>query len=159
MQNLELITDLTETGRKKAFSWMASQPEELRIEIIQEAVKKSFQLKSAHPDIPGKTVKYSAIILAIRASGFDTVKGKGYRVAEQEQFRDFSHLRTAKAADSIQRGRTPVLRRKVLAYWGEVMELRETGFGFRQIAKYLDDKRRLKVSPAYLAKMWKGGEI
>lgn len=159
MLNLELITGLPEAGRKKTFSWMASQPEELRIEIIQESVKKSFQLKEAHPGIPGKTIKYSALILAIRASGFDTVTGRGYRVAEQAQFKDFTHVRMAKAADSIKRGRTPVLRRKVLAYWGEVMELRETGFGFRQIAKYLKEKRKVKVCASYLAKMWKGGEI
>lgn len=158
MQKLALITGLTETERKKAFSWVASQPEEQRIEIIQDAVKKSFQLKNAHPDIPGKTIKYGALILAVRAAGFDTVTGRGYRVAEQEQFDYFTHMRKAKVANLIKRGRTPVLRRKVLAHWGEVMELKKAGSGFRQIAKYLHVNRKVKVSPAYLAQMWKGVE-
>lgn len=155
MPYLDVITGLTEAGRKKAFSFVTSQPEAQRIEIIQDAVKLSFKLKDAHPNIPGKTIKYCALILAIRTAGFDTVTGRGYRVAEQEQFDTFTKLRKAAAAGLIQRGRTPVLRRKVLAFLGEVKELKESGLGFRQIAKYLQARRKLKVSPAYLAKMWK----
>jgi hypothetical protein len=38
-------------------------------------------------------------------------------VAEKEQYDDFSHLRKAKAAAVIQRGRTPVLRKKRNIFW------------------------------------------
>ena len=155
IEQLNLITGLTESERKKIFSWVASLPEEMIIEIFQEGVKKSFQLKEERPDLHGRINKYCAFVMAARKAGWDTVKGKGYRVAEKEQYDDFSHLRKASAAGLIQRGRTPVLRQKILAYWGEVKELKADGMGFRPIADYLNRKRKLKVSATYLSKLWK----
>lgn len=154
-EQLNLITGLTESERKRLFSWVASLPEEMIIEIFQEGVKKSFQLKDERPDLHGRINKYCAFIMAARKAGWDTVKGKGYRVAEKEQYDDFSHLRKASAAGLIQRGRIPVLRQKILAYWGEVKELKADGMGFRPIADYLNRKRKLKVSATYLSKLWK----
>lgn len=154
-EKLNLVTGLTEHERKKLFSWIASLPEEKIIEIFQDGVKKSFQLKEERPDLPGRTNKYCAFIIAARKAGWDTVKGKGYRVAEQAQYDDFSHLRKASAATLICKGRTPVLRRKILAHWGEVKELKADGMGFRIIAGYLQSKRKLKVSATYLSRLWK----
>jgi hypothetical protein len=93
--------------------------------------------------------------MAARKFGWDTLKGKGYRVAAQKQYDDFSHLRKANAATLIRNGRTPVLRRKILAHWGEVKELKTDGMGFRPIASYLTNKRKLKVSATYLSRLWK----
>jgi hypothetical protein len=152
---LNQITGLTEKERKRLLSWVASLPEERIIEIFQDGVKKSYQLKEERPDLPGRINKYCAFIVAARKAGWDTLKGKGYRVADQEQYNDFSHLRKAKAAELIQRGRTPVLRKKILAYWGEVKELKAEGMGFRQIADYLAKTRKVKTSASYLVKLWK----
>lgn len=152
---LNQITALTEKERKRLLSWVASLPEERVIEIFQDGVKKSFQLKEERPDLPGRTNKYCAFIVAARKAGWDTLKGKGYRVAQQQQYDDFSHLRKAKAAELTQRGRTPVLRKKILAYWGEVKELKAEGMGFRQITDYLAKTRKVKTSASYLVKIWK----
>ena len=154
-EELNLITGLTEHERKKLFSWMASLPEEQIIEIFQDGVKRSFQLKGERPDLPGRISKYCSFVIAARKGGWDTVKGKGYRVAEKEQYDDFSHLRKANAAILISRGRKTLLRRQILAYWGEVKELKADGIGFRPIADYLNMKRKLKVSATYLSKLWK----
>jgi len=154
-EQLNLITGLTESERKKLFSWVASLPEDRIIEIFQEGVKRSFQLKGERPDLSGRITKYCAFVMAARKGGWDTIKGKGYRVADQEQYNDFSHLRRAAAATLVTRGRKPVLRRKTLAYWGEVKELKADGMGFRVIAGYLQSKRKLKVSATYLSKLWK----
>ncbi len=154
-EQLNLITGLTEHERKKLFSWVSSLPEDKIIEIFQEGVKRSFQLKGERPDLPGRISKYCAFVMAARKGGWDTIKGKGYRVADQEQYDDFSHLRRAAAATLVTRGRKPVLRRKILAYWGEVRGLKADGMGFRVIAGYLQSKRKLKVSATYLSKLWK----
>jgi len=154
-EQLNLITGLTENERKKLYSWVASLHEEEIIEIFQEGVKKSFQLKGERPDLSGRINKYCAFIMAARKAGWDTLKGKGYRVAEKEQYDDFSHLRKASAAGLIKKGRTPVLRRKILAYWGEVKELKAEGMGFRPIADYLGKTRKVKTSASYLVKLWK----
>ncbi len=154
-EQLNLITGLTEHERKKLFSWVASLPEDKIIEIFQDGVKRSFQLKGERPDLPGRISKYCAFVMAARKGGWDTIKGKGYRVADQEQYDDFTHLRRATAATLVTRGRKPVLRRKILAYWGEVRGLKADGIGFRVIAGYLQSKRKLKVSATYLSKLWK----
>ncbi len=154
-EQLNLITGLTESERKKLFCWVASLPEDKIIEIFQDGVKRSFQLKGERPDLPGRISKYCAFVMAARKGGWDTIKGKGYRVADQAQYEDFTHLRRATAATLVTRGRKPVLRRKILAYWGEVRELKADGMGFRVIAGYLQSKRKLKVSATYLSKLWK----
>jgi hypothetical protein len=151
---LNLITGLTAQERKHLFSWIASLPEKQRVDIFQAGVKKSFQLHKDRPDISGRVNKYCAFILAARKAGWDTIKGKGYRIAQQENYEDFAHLRQAKTAELLGRGRTPVLKRKVLAHWGEISELKAAGTGFRPIAEYLLKSRKLKVSPSYLLKLW-----
>lgn len=156
---LNPITGLTGKERKNVVSWVASLPEEHIIEIFQDAVKKSFQLKSERPTLPGKVAKYCAFILASRKIGWDSVRGKGYRVAGEEQFQDFSNLRQAKAAELTARGRSPVKRKQILAYWGEVKELKAKGIGFRNLSKYLAKERKIKVSASYLQKLWSEVEL
>jgi hypothetical protein len=152
---LNRVTGLMDRERKSILSWVASLPEMRIIGIFQEGVKKSYQLREACPDLPGKVIKYCAFILAARKAGWDTLKGKGYRVAGQEQYDDFSHLRKAKAAELVRHGRTPLLRRKILAHWGEIKELKAEGMGFRPIADYLARTRKVKTSASYLVKLWK----
>ncbi len=154
-EQLCMITKLTKAERKKIFSWLSSLSEELVIDVFQDAVKKSFQLKEQNPNILGKTIKYGAFVLAARNAGWDSIKGKGYRIAETEQFDDFSNLRKASVAALVKKGRTPLLRRKILSHWGEIKELKDGGMGFRPIALYLAKKRKIKVSPTYLARLWK----
>ena len=151
---LNQITGLTDRERKQLLSWVASLPEEKIIEIFQDGVKKAYQIKEERPELPGRIGKYCAFIVAARKAGWDTLKGKGYRVAEKEQYDDFSHLRKAKVAELMQRGRTPVLRKKIMAYWGEVKELKAEGMGFRPIADYLARTRKVKTSASYLVKLW-----
>lgn len=154
-EQLDMITGITKLERKKLLSWIASLSEEMIIEIFQDGVKRSFQLKEQNPNLPGKTIKYGAFILAARNAGWDSVAGKGYRVAEKKQYDDFSNLRKARAAALIKKGRIPVLRRKILAYWGEIKELKAEGMGFRPIADYLSRSRKIKTSATYLARLWK----
>ena len=151
---LNQITGLIGGERKRVLAWVASLPEERIIEIFQTGVKKAYQIQEERPDLPGRIVKYCAFIIAARKSGWDTLRGKGYRVAEKEQYDDFSHLRKARAAELIRRGRTPILRKKILAHWGEVKELRADGLGFRPIADYLTRTRKLKTSASYIRKLW-----
>lgn len=153
--NIDLITGITKLERKKVLSWFASLPEDKAIDIFQESVKKSYQLKEQNQNLPGRIIKYCALLLAARKAGWDTISGKGYRVAETKQYDDFSNLRKAKAAALIKKGRIPILRKKVLAYWGEIKELKAEGLGFRPISEYLHKNRKIKTSATYLARLWK----
>jgi hypothetical protein len=156
---LNQITGLTAGERKKVLSWVSSLPEERVVKIFQDGIKKNYQLKEERPTLPGRISKYCAFIVAAREAGWNTIIGRGFRVAGKEQYDDFSHLRKAKAAALIQKGRTPVLRKKILAYWGEVKELKAEGMGFRVIAEYLANTRKLKTSATYLNRLWHEVEI
>jgi hypothetical protein len=151
---IEILTGLTEKERKRVLTWAISLPEEKLISVFQDAVRKSFQIKNEHPEILGRVSKYCAFILASRSAGWDSLNGKGYRIAGIKQFTDFSEIRKAKAATLIRKGRNPILRKKILAYWAEVKELKREGIGFRPISNYLQKNRKVKASPSYLAKLW-----
>jgi hypothetical protein len=152
---LNLVTGLTAGERKRLFSWIASLPEGKRIDICQDGVKKSFQLRKERPDLPGRINKYCALILIARRSGWNTVAGKGFRVAKQEQFEDFTNLRQAKVAQFLQKGRTPTLKRKIMALWGVVKDLKANEVAFRPMSEYLLKNHKLKVSASYLSTLWK----
>jgi intein-encoded DNA endonuclease-like protein len=57
-------------------------------------------------------------------------------------------------AELVRRGRIPLVRKRILAYWGEVKQLKAEGAGFRAIATYLQKTRRVKTSASYLVKLW-----
>ena len=152
---LRALTGLKSHERKNVFTWLGSLPETEVIDIVQRGVKESFAMQKSRPDLPGKVIKYCSLIVAARHLGWNTYRGKGYRVATPKQYADFSKARKAKAAELITRGRKPILRKKVLAYWGEIRELREGNHSFREISSYLGRKRKLKVSSSYLSRMWK----
>jgi|PlaIllAssembly_1097288.scaffolds.fasta_scaffold50110_2 DNA-binding transcriptional ArsR family regulator len=156
---LNQITGLTSVERKRVMTWTAGLPEAGIVEIFRDGVKKAYQIKAERPDLPGKIGKYGAFILAARKAGWDTLKGKGYRVAAQEQYDDFSHLRKARMAELVRRGRIPLVRKRILAYWGEVKQLKAEGAGFRAIATYLQKTRRVKTSASYLVKLWHEVEL
>jgi len=46
-------------------------------------------------------------------------------------------------------------RHLLLSYWGEIKSLKQDGTGFLLISRYLMRAHHLKVSPSYLAKIWK----
>jgi hypothetical protein len=151
---IEYLTGLVATERKRVFKWVASLEEETLIKLFQAAVKRSYQIKAEHPELDGKVAKYCAFVRAARDAGWDSLQSKGYRVAGEKQFSDFAEIRRAKAAAVIRKGRSPLLRKRILAYWGEILELKAEGIGFRPIADYLLKNRRIRVSASYLAKLW-----
>ena len=154
IEHTNILTGMTDKERKSCFVWVASIPEDIAMRIFQSSVKIFFALKDEHKDLGGSLLKYCAFFLACKKNGWDTVKKKGYRIAEEEQFNDFSNLRRSKAADYIQRGRSPVIRKKVLAYWGEIKELKTKGNGFRTIAKYMSTTRNITISATYIRDLW-----
>ena len=151
---LNIITGLTESERKSIFRWLATLTDQQRMDIVQKGVKISFELKDRQTGLSGKDQKYAALIMAARKAGWDTTKGKGYRIATEPQYEDFSHLREAKVAGHIRKGRKPKVRKQVFAYWGVVEELHANGHGFRAISAYLKNEKKLKVSSSYLCLLW-----
>ena len=76
-------------------------------------------------------------------------------MAQQEQYEDFANLRQAKVAKLLQKGRTPIVKRKTIAHWGIIKELKIGGMAFRPMSRYLLESHKLKVSSSYLATLWK----
>lgn len=151
----QLLTGgLTPKERANVRHWIASLPEEDYINVHHAAAKKYYQLRDGHPAISGKILHYCGHILAAREYGWDTLKGKGYRVAGDAQFEDLKDIRKMKFRN-LKNNENAIIRRKVLGYWGEVKEAKQNGIGFRKIAKYLKQSRKIDVSPSYIHKIWK----
>jgi len=152
---LQLLTGgLTPKERSNARHWIASLPEEDYIDVHHAATKKYYQLRDGHPAIPGRTLHYCGLILAAREYGWNTLKGKGYRVAGDEQYHDWNKARRMRI-QSLGFKHDAKLKRQVLGYFGEIKELKNDGAGFRKIALYLKRYRKLNVSSSYVHKIWK----
>lgn len=144
---------LSPSERSKIRHWIAAMPEDAYISIHQKAEKKYYQLKDGNPEVAGRLLRYAALILAAREAGWNTSRGKGYRVAGQKQYEDWKDIRKIRAANLAKDNVGPK-KRAVIAYWGEIKELKEDALGFRRIARYLGKYRKLKVSPSYLQQLW-----
>lgn len=142
---------LSVSERKKILKWLTSLPENRLIEIINNSAAIYMDLRKKRK-ISGKLLMYVALILSARTAGWNTVAGKNYRVAGAKQYKDWNTLRSIKAKNL--KSRQSSKKSKVLAYWGEIKELKNLGLGFRKIAKYLLKYRKLKTSPSYLHKLW-----
>jgi len=158
MRNDDLIQvltgGLTAKERDNICHWIASLPEIDYIDIHQDAAKKYYQLKDGHPDVPGKILHYCGLILSARDYGWDTLKGKEYRTAGEEQFEDWKKILYTRI-QNLRKTNDSLKRRKILTYWGDIMQLKKNGVGFRKITQYLRQYRKIKVSSSYLHKIWK----
>ncbi len=151
---VERITGgLTTKDRAKILRWISSLPEDEFIAILQDSFNKYHSLKTAYSHVPRRYLQYCGLILAGREQGWDTINGKGYRVAGADQFDDWSHIREMRIAN-LSRDRSSPTKRKVLSHWGEVVELKNGNIGFRRIAKYLRKYKKINVSASYLHLMW-----
>lgn len=141
--------------RDRALRWLVRLAEPDRARIVQAAF--SMLLQPQAPGMPKPTSEvgaYCALLMAIRAGGYDTIRRRGYRVAGQKQFEDFSAVRLSRATN-LKAERPAPVRRQVEKLWAEVVERHAAGIGFRTIARYLHEQRRLPhVSEAYLRKLW-----
>jgi hypothetical protein len=152
---LELITGLSEKDRKKIFTWVATLQVSVIADIFQDAENKECQIKAEHPELQEKVVKYCAFIQATRKAGWNTFHGKGFQMADDKQYDDFVHERGIAVAKLASKGRTPVLRKKILRFWDEIKAFKAEGLGFRPIVEHLLKKRKLKASASYLKMLWK----
>ena len=99
------------------------------------------------------------LILAAREYGWDTLKGKGYRVAEDDQFKDWEKIRKMRVQE-LRSNNNSLTKRKVLGYWGEIKSLKnEMWPDSRIIARYLQQHRKISVSPSYIHKIWNEMEV
>lgn len=95
------------------------------------------------------------MIAAGRSAGWDTLKGRGSRVAGEEQFDAFDRDLSLRAGEVVRRKRRKGnVRANALAYWGVVVMLRREGASFQTIAEQLWKRHRVKVSGIYLPLIW-----
>lgn len=147
------ITGLFPNQRKNNIRWLASLPEKNIAEILLKSIDKYNTLKKTYKDYPQHLRLLSAIILSTREQGWDTITGKGYRIAGKEQYHDWSNMRQNKIIN-LARDRPSPKKRQLLAHWGEVVELRKGQIGFRRISRYLKIYKKINVSPSYIHMLW-----
>lgn len=152
---IQMLTGgLTPKERENVQHWIASLPEPDYIEVHHTAAKKYYQLKDGHPDISGKILHYCGLILSAREYGWDTIRGKGYRVAGDSQYSDWQNIRQMRIRN-LKTDQNARIKRQLLGHWGEIKEFKQDGVGFRKIAQYLKRYKKLNVSSSYVHKIWR----
>lgn len=157
--NMTLWTSLTPKERERGVRWFASRPAEEQATILVDGEEHIFpRLQQANPErAQDAFLRYAAFVLAVRRAGFDVLRKRGYRVHGHKNYEQFEALRQGTLQSLRDKKKAP-LRQEVLALWGEVRRLKMTGTGFLLISRYLLRAHQLKVSPSYIAKLWKSLE-
>jgi len=131
--------------------WHAKQPMEIQIEAHKLASDLYYQHREKYPDNKNE-VRYSVFILALKKMEyFDHV------LLEKKQkiikMKADIFLAREKAKEKKQK---PAKKKdKLIAHWKEIKMLREKGFSFRMIAKFLKTHRHFTIDWTYIGKIWK----
>jgi len=131
--------------------WHARQPMEIQIEAHKLASDLYYQHREKYPDNKNE-VRYSVFILALKKmEHFDHVlMEKNQKIIKIKADR---FLAREKAKEKKQK---PAKKKdKLIAHWEEIKMLREKGFSFRMIAKFLKTHRHFTIDWTYIGKIWK----
>ena len=131
--------------------WHARQPMEIQIEAHKLASDLYYQHREKYPDNKNE-VRYSVFILALKKmEHFDHVlMEKNQKIIKIKADR---FLAREKAKEKKQK---PAKKKdKLIAHWEEIKMLREKGFSFRMIAKFLKIHRHFTIDWTYIGKIWK----
>ena len=131
--------------------WHAKQPMEIQIEAHKLASDLYYQHREKYPDNKNE-VRYSVFILALKKmEHFDHVlMEKNQKIIKIKADR---FLAREKAKEKKQK---PAKKKdKLIAHWEEIKMLREKGFSFRMIAKFLKTHRHFTIDWTYIGKIWK----
>ena len=153
---ITLWTELTPTERNKGARWFASRPQEQQAAVLLDCLTRvlpRLQLESQDKSEQA-LLSYTAFIVSVREAGFDLIRKRGYRVAGHREFAKFDSLRQG-TLNSLRNKKKAPLRKELLAHWGDIRTLKEGKTGFLLISRYMQRAHRIKVSPAYIAKLWK----
>lgn len=153
---LTLWTELTPTERKRGARWFSSRPQEEQAAILLDCLTRV--LPRLQPDDTDKNqsalMSYTAFMLAIRDAGYDLIRKRGFRIAGHKEFVKFDALRQG-TINSLRNKKKALLRKELLAHWGDIRTLKKKATGFLLISRYMQRAHRIKVSPAYIARLWK----
>lgn len=154
MNAIDLITQLSNDGRKKLINWFARQDDELQIAIFEEQRNQFFKLKVQSVDM--KVIALSAFILSIKIF-FDKElllqkKNKSSSLDELGKTADYQIRR-------FKRTRKKEKEEKLLNLISVVRKLKMEKYSYRHICDYLKKFHRFEVSHTYLAKFIKEHKI
>jgi len=145
------IFQLSEPEIGKLLRWHARQPMEIQIEAHKLASDLYYQHREKYPDNKNE-VRYSVFILALKKmEHFDHVLlEKNQKIIKMKADR---FLVREKAKEKKQK---PAKKKdKLIAHREEIKMLREKGFSFRMIAKFLKTHRHFTIDWTYIGKIWK----
>ena len=154
--SITLWTELTPTERKRGTRWFSSRPQEEQAAILLDSLRRVLpRLQHDNPDADQNALmSCTAFIMAVREAGYDLIRKRGYRIAGHKEFVKFDALRQGTISSLRQKKKAP-LRKELLAHWGDIRTLKKSNTGFLLISRYMQRAHRIKVSPAYIARLWK----
>lgn len=153
-QVLERISGLSRHQRADLMRFGARLPEQALERALQIATRISYKLYHEFPETERKHAKYCALLAGLRTQGWDARRGGRQMVDRRDGLEVLARTREMKLAEAPRKKRPSPVRRRLLAYWGEVQAARAKGYSFQIIAASLGKAHRFKVSARYLARLW-----
>ena len=141
----------TNEKQKKLLSWFSKQNDELKMKVLKEKKNQFFLYKQSNKELKYEELDYIALIAAINIiyEKLDYINKKN----KSKSLDEISEISTLELA-SLKKSKSSHKYDAILNKISIVSRLRETGFSWRNISKYLKIKYRLVVSHAYLRKVY-----
>ena len=156
------ICHLQKPEADKLLRWHARQPVEIQIEAHKLASDLFYQYREKYPDNKNE-VRHSVFILALKKMEYlDRVLIKKNTDHDLRKIRKITEMKAdrflAREKAEHKKQRSARKKDKLIAHWDEIRMLREKGFSFRFIAKFLKTHRYFVIDWSYIAKIWKESE-
>jgi len=156
---IKTICQLSEPEIYELLRWHTRQPMQIQVEAQKLASDLFFQYRGKYPGEKNE-VRYSVFILALKKmKHFNRVLSKKNPDPSLRKIRKITHMKMdrflAREKAEEKRNKPAKKKEKLLEYWNEIQMLREKGYSFRMIAKFLKTHRNFAISWAYIAKIWK----
>ena len=160
--NLEIIKTICSLPEPEVgilLRWYARQPMEIQIEAHKLASDLYYQHREKYPDNKNE-VRYSVFILALKKmEHFDHMlmeENPDHNFRKNQKIIKMKADRFLAREKAKEKKQKPAKKKeKLIAHWEEIKMLREKGFSFRMIAKFLKTHRHFTIDWTYIGKIWK----
>ena len=161
MDPLKLISDLTKTDdmkRAKLFRWFARQPAAIQLAAVDFMVRNYHQTKEDPSGLNQAQRYFLGFVRALsNMAAVERASAKKAVDHDLEPLGGITRIQTERVRAMKKKKQSPK-RQRLVALWGLVRELhndKKQPLSFRDIAAFLEKYRNLKISYAYIERIWK----
>lgn len=149
---VEEATGLTATQRDKLFRYAATLPDASRRKALARGVDYYFVIRNEWPGVGKVLLMYCGFLLALKQ--FKGARHAMVRKGTEEHVGRIEELVEDKMTSVVSQRKAALLKNKVMAFKGEMIQAKDSGMSLRQMAVWLLKEHKIKVSREYLRRIF-----